>query len=70
MLGYLHRLFTRDEGATMVEYGLMVALIAAVIVVGVAVLGTNLDTLFNNTAECVAGAPDDTTCDFSEEAPG
>ncbi|MGZ6827379.1 MAG: Flp family type IVb pilin [Mycobacteriales bacterium] len=43
----------RDEGATAVEYGLMVALIAIVIIVAVALLGTNLSTLFNNTASSV-----------------
>lgn len=37
-----------DRGATAVEYGLMVALIAAVIIGAVAVIGTNLDTLFTN----------------------
>ena len=49
------RLFmARDEkGATAVEYGLMVALIAIVIIVAVALLGTNLSTLFNNTASSV-----------------
>lgn len=35
-----------DRGATAVEYGLMVALIAAVIIVAVAAIGTNLDSLF------------------------
>jgi len=44
------RLATREEGATAVEYGLMVALIAIVIIVAVAFLGHNLSTLFNNTA--------------------
>ena len=39
-----------DRGATAVEYGLMVALIAIVIIVAVKALGTNLSTLFNNTA--------------------
>ena len=43
----------RDEGATAVEYGLMVALIAIVIIVAVAFLGTNLSSLFNNTASSV-----------------
>ena len=38
----------RDErGATAVEYGLMVALIAIVIIVAVAALGTKLSGLFN-----------------------
>jgi pilus assembly protein Flp/PilA len=40
--------FTREEkGATAVEYGLLVALIAAVIVVVVATLGTQINTAFN-----------------------
>ncbi len=36
-----------DKGATAVEYGLMVALIAAVIITAVALIGTRLDTLFD-----------------------
>lgn len=39
-----------DRGATAVEYGLMVALIAVVIIVAVTVLGTNLSALFQNVA--------------------
>ena len=35
-----------DEGATAVEYGLMVALIAGAIVAVVALLGTDLSNLF------------------------
>ncbi|GAA2169410.1 Flp family type IVb pilin [Pedococcus bigeumensis] len=46
-------LVAREKGATAVEYGLMVALIAIVIIVAVALLGTNLSTLFNNTANSV-----------------
>jgi pilus assembly protein Flp/PilA len=41
----LHTL-KNEEGATAVEYGLMVALIAAVIVVVVAALGGKLTSLF------------------------
>jgi pilus assembly protein Flp/PilA len=47
------RLQHSDRGATAVEYGLMVALIAIVILVAVAFLGTNLSTLFNDTANKV-----------------
>jgi pilus assembly protein Flp/PilA len=36
-----------EKGATAVEYGLMVALIAIVIIAAVILLGTNLSTLFN-----------------------
>jgi pilus assembly protein Flp/PilA len=37
-----------EKGATMVEYGLMVALIAVFVAVGAAVLGTGINTLFQN----------------------
>ena len=42
-----------EQGATAVEYGLMVALIAVVIIVAVALLGTNLSSLFNSVAQSV-----------------
>jgi pilus assembly protein Flp/PilA len=42
-----------QHGATSVEYGLMVALIAIVILVAVKVLGTSLGTVFNKTAVSV-----------------
>ena len=42
-----------DKGATAVEYGLMVALIAIVIIAAVAVLGTNLSNLFSKVASSV-----------------
>jgi pilus assembly protein Flp/PilA len=41
---------TRDQGATAVEYGLMVALIAVVIIAAVTLLGDNLEALFNDVA--------------------
>jgi pilus assembly protein Flp/PilA len=47
------RLQSRERGATAVEYGLMVALIAIVILVAVKALGTNLSTLFNRTSTSV-----------------
>jgi pilus assembly protein Flp/PilA len=42
-----------DRGATAVEYGLMVALIAIVIIVAVSLLGNNLSSLFNTVATSV-----------------
>ena len=49
--------FFRDEaGATAVEYGLMVALIAVVIIVAVTQLGQNLNEKFNNVAQTVKDA--------------
>ncbi|MBN9104785.1 Flp family type IVb pilin [Staphylococcus aureus] len=37
----------RERGATAIEYGVMVALIAAVIISTVTVLGGNLSSMFN-----------------------
>lgn len=42
-----------DRGATAVEYGLLVALIAIVIIVAVTLLGNNLKDLFNETASSI-----------------
>jgi pilus assembly protein Flp/PilA len=43
------RRFIKDEsGATMVEYGLMLALIAIVAMGGAAIIGTQAKTLFSN----------------------
>jgi pilus assembly protein Flp/PilA len=47
LIGSLGR---NERGATAVEYGLMVALIAAVIVTAVALIGTNLTSVFNSVA--------------------
>ena len=47
------RMATAERGATAVEYGLMVALIAIVIIVAVALLGGNLSGLFNKVAQSV-----------------
>jgi pilus assembly protein Flp/PilA len=46
----LIRFFKDEEGATAVEYGLMVALIAGVIIAAVTLLGDNVSTTFNNVA--------------------
>jgi pilus assembly protein Flp/PilA len=42
--------FDNEEGATAVEYGLMVSLIAVVIIVAVTAIGTNLTAVFNKVA--------------------
>ncbi|RZI99612.1 MAG: Flp family type IVb pilin [Brevundimonas sp.] len=43
--------FVKDEsGATAIEYGLIAALIAVVIITAVTLLGTNLKATFNNIA--------------------
>jgi len=42
--------FKDEEGATAVEYGLLVALIAVAIIAAVTLVGTNLRDLFNQVA--------------------
>jgi len=44
-----------EEGATAVEYGLMVALIAAVIIAAVTALGTNTRDKFDAVATAIGG---------------
>jgi pilus assembly protein Flp/PilA len=43
----------RERGATAVEYGIMVALIAAVIITVVTTLGGNLTSLFGTVGSAV-----------------
>jgi pilus assembly protein Flp/PilA len=45
--------FAREDGATMVEYGLMVALIAVVCLLAVTALGVNIQGVFNQIAGAV-----------------
>lgn len=49
------RFFKDEEGATAVEYGLLVALIAAVIVTTVGLLGTQINTAFNTILTALGG---------------
>jgi pilus assembly protein Flp/PilA len=46
----LKRFFQDEAGASAVEYGLLVALIAVVIITAVTTLGTNLSTTFSSVA--------------------
>jgi pilus assembly protein Flp/PilA len=49
--------FQRDEtGAAMVEYGLLVALIALVVAVGAGTLGTDINNLFVNIGKGLPAA--------------
>jgi pilus assembly protein Flp/PilA len=43
----------RDDGASAVEYGLLVALIAAIIVLAVSTLGTKILSAFNKTGSAL-----------------
>lgn len=49
--------FARDEsGATAIEYGLIATLVAIGIISGLGILGNNVQTMFNNTADEVVKA--------------
>lgn len=44
--------FVRDDrGATMLEYGLLVGLVAIAAIGGITLLGTELQSMFNGAAE-------------------
>jgi pilus assembly protein Flp/PilA len=47
-------LFKDEEGATAVEYGIMIALIAAVIIIAVQTLGTNTNQAFNDVNSAIS----------------
>jgi pilus assembly protein Flp/PilA len=54
------RTFAKDEdGATAIEYALMVALVGAVIVAGVTTLGTSTNTKFGDVATVIDEAGED-----------
>lgn len=55
--------FLRDEeGVTAIEYGLIAALIAVMIIIGAGLVGTELNTLFTNIGNCLADPA--TACTF------
>jgi pilus assembly protein Flp/PilA len=51
---FLSRFLTDESGATAIEYGLIAALIAVVIIGAVTAVGTNLKSTFNNIANNVS----------------
>lgn len=56
MLDYYKIRFGGDEGATAVEYGLMVALIAVAIIAAVIALGDSLTGIFGDTSDAIENA--------------
>ena len=51
----VRRFVKNDEAATMVEYALMLSLIAVVCIVAVQLIGTNANTIFNSIAGSLPG---------------
>ena len=50
---FINKLFRDEAGATAIEYGLIAALIAVVIIAAVTALGTNISTQFNKVATAI-----------------
>jgi pilus assembly protein Flp/PilA len=53
----LARFFKEEDGAAMVEYGLLVGLIAVVCIVGIQQLGTNVNDVFCAINTAIANVP-------------
>jgi len=49
------RTASRERGASAVEYALLVAGIATLVVVVVVAFGGRIANIFNNTSDCIAG---------------
>jgi pilus assembly protein Flp/PilA len=47
-MNMISRFFRDESGATAIEYGLIAALIALVIITGLTAVGSSLSTTFNN----------------------
>jgi pilus assembly protein Flp/PilA len=53
MSKFVSRLMKDESGATAIEYGLIVALIAVVIITAVTTLGTNLNTSLSKAGSAI-----------------
>jgi len=53
IINFAQQFWADEEGATAIEYGLLAALIAVVIITGVSLVGTTLETTFLKIADCV-----------------
>ena len=49
----VHAFVRDDDGATMIEYALLVALIAVVVAAGLVTLGTAIKTKYSSVSDCV-----------------
>jgi pilus assembly protein Flp/PilA len=53
IVNFMQQFWADEEGATAIEYGLLAALIAVVIIVSVALIGNRLDQVFDRVAACL-----------------
>jgi pilus assembly protein Flp/PilA len=50
----LMNFFKDEEGVTAIEYGLIAALIAVMIIAGVTLIGSTLSSVFNHVASAIS----------------
>jgi pilus assembly protein Flp/PilA len=55
MRNLINRFRREEEGAALVEYGMLVGLIAVICVVAVTTLGTEISTAFSNIVSALTG---------------
>jgi len=55
-MGKLLRFFKEEDGVTAIEYGLIAALIAVVIIAATQAVGISVQGVFNQVAGAMAGA--------------
>jgi pilus assembly protein Flp/PilA len=55
-LNWLKSLIEKDDGVTAIEYGLIAALIAVVIIAAVTIVGTELNTTFTTIQGALSNA--------------
>ena len=55
MIRLLNQLAREEHGAALVEYGMLVGLIAVICVVAVTTLGTEVSTAFSSIASALSG---------------
>lgn len=56
MKAFLKRLVRSETGANLVEYGILIVLVALVAATGLTNLGTNLSNFFDSIANSISGA--------------
>jgi len=61
-IAFLRDLVKDEEGASAVEYGLILGLVAIVIVGVLLTIGTDLNGLFTTTSDCLSAAAGGTGC--------
>ena len=56
IMNFIQKFMREEDGVTAIEYGLIAALIAIVIIAAVTIVGTQLCIVFNSVATALGGA--------------